>query len=141
MNKSAATIRIVLDRSAIESYAMGHMHVGEVITEVIADKAEYYAVGLPATALAEAYGRAQDEVAAARLGILASLSSTVLIDLDAENTGQVGSIIPHARGDMQRAHAAWAVLKHRALILTAEPEEAQRVVPGHRIIEIPAEDA
>jgi len=132
-------IRAVLDRSAIQSYARGHIHVGEIITEV-ADEHAY--VGVPATALLDAYTHCLgDKVARARLTVLAQLPGTQMLDLGAEAAARIADIVPFTDDDLARSHAIWASLEHTAVYLTAEPEEAGRLVAEDRIIVIPAEDA
>ena len=132
-------IRAVLDRSAIQSYARGHIHVGEVITEVADEHAH---VGIPATALLDAYARCLgDKVARARLNVLVQLPGTTMLDLDAEAAGHIADTVPFTGGDLARSHAIWASLEHTAVYLTAEPDESARLVADDRIIVIPAEDA
>ncbi|MFI5931325.1 hypothetical protein [Actinoplanes sp. NPDC051494] len=139
MTEPTRQIRVVLDRSAIESYALGHAHVRDVLVAIGDEKAAN--VGIPAAALAEAYGRAPDEVTVARLGILTSLPGVAVVDLDGENAADVGNVATLIHVDLPQAHAVWTAFQHCAFFLTAEPEMSVRMVPIGRIIEIPAEDA
>ncbi|MEV4707708.1 hypothetical protein [Actinoplanes sp. NPDC049316] len=132
-------IRAVLDSSAIRSYARGHIHVGEVITEV-ADDSAY--VGIPATALLDAHAQCLgDKVARARLGVLVHLPGTQVLALDADAAAHVAETVPFSHGDLSRSHAVWASLEHAAVYLTAEPQESARLIAKDRIIVIPADDA
>ncbi|MGA5302951.1 hypothetical protein ACPCHT_23680 [Nucisporomicrobium flavum] len=132
-------IRAVLDSSAIRSYARGHIHVGEVITEV-ADESAY--VGIPTTALLDAYAHCLgDKIARARLGVLIHLPGTQVLALDADAALHTAETVPFAHGDLSRAHAVWATLEHTAVYLTAEPDESARLVAEDRIIVVPGEDA
>jgi hypothetical protein len=132
-------IQAVLDRSAMESYARGHIHVGELLIDV-ADEGAY--VGLPAAALLEAHSRAlHDEHARALLRLLSTLEGIAILDLDAEVAAAVAGSVPLAKGDMARAHAAWAANKHQAYYLTTEPDDAAGLVPVDNVHAIPAHDA
>ncbi|MFI7600786.1 hypothetical protein [Actinoplanes sp. NPDC049681] len=135
----APEIRAVLDCSAVQSYAHGLVHVGEVITEVGDERAF---VGIPATALLEAHGRClDDKVARARLDVLVHLPATQVLDLTAESTGSIAETLPLTDGDLARSHAVWASLTHSAAYLTAEPRESARLIPEDRLIVVPNEDA
>ncbi|OJF13702.1 hypothetical protein [Couchioplanes caeruleus] len=132
-------IRAVLDRSAIQSYAQGHVHVGEVITEIAGERAY---VGIPATALLDAHARCgDDKVARARLDVLVHLPGARTLDLTAETAGRVAGTVAFTGGDLARSHAIWAALEHSAAYLTAEPQESTRLVADDRIIIVPAGDA
>lgn len=132
-------LRGVLDSSAIQSYARGHVHIGEMITE-IADERAFF--GIPATALLDAHSRfIGDAVARARMGILVGLPGALLMALDAGTAAAVAEVVPFARNDLARAHAAWGALAHAALLFTAEPEKSAEAVGEDRIIAIPTEDA
>jgi hypothetical protein len=48
-------IRAVLDRSALQSYARGHVHVGELLIDIADEKAS---IAIPAAALADAHAAA-----------------------------------------------------------------------------------
>jgi hypothetical protein len=132
-------IRAVLDSSGIRSYAVGHVHVGEMMGEVLEERGH---MGVPATALLDAHVRfLDDKLATARLGILAALPVVQILDLDATSAAAVADVVPFAEGDLARAHAIWAALEHSAMFLTTEPDQAARVVAEDRTIVIPAEDA
>ncbi|MCA2215130.1 hypothetical protein [Jidongwangia harbinensis] len=132
-------IQAVLDRSAMESYARGHIHVGELLID-IADEGAH--VGVPATALLDAHSRAlHDEHARALLRVLTTLEGIEILDLDADVAAAMAGSVPLAKGDMARAHAAWAANKHRAYYLTTEPDEAAGLVPVDNIHAMPVHDA
>lgn len=138
MNVVSPDVRAVLDRSAIQSYARGHIHVGEVITEVADDHAY---VGIPATALLDARVRClDDKIARARLDVLVHLPGTQMLDLDAEAAGRIADVVPFTGGDLARSHAVWASLEHAAVYLTTEPDDSAYLVAEDRILVIPAED-
>jgi hypothetical protein len=135
----AQDIRGVLDSSAIQSYARGHVHVGEMVTEIADEKALF---GIPATALLDAHSRfLGDAVARARMGVLVGLPGARLMDLNADAAVEVADVVPLTGNDLARAHAAWAALTHAALLFSTEPERAAGAVGKDRIIAIPTEDA
>jgi hypothetical protein len=132
-------IRAVLDSSGIQSYGIGHLHVGEMMGEVLSGRGQ---VGVPATALLDAHVRfLDDKLATARLGVLVHLPVVRVLDLDAASAAAVAEVVPFVDGDLARAHATWAALEHSALFLTREPDKAARVVAEERTIVIPIEDA
>jgi len=133
----AREIRVVLDRSALESYLSGHVHVGEVITEVADDAI----VGIPATTLLAAHiGALGNEHAKALLRLLVAAEGVVVLDLGAVEAARIAGTVPLVGGDLARAHAVWAANVHRALYLTAEPHEVKSVVPPENVLAIPADD-
>jgi hypothetical protein len=132
-------IRAVLDRSAIESYGRGHMHVGELITEIDNERA---AIGIPATALLEAHaGFLADKLATARLAVLTGLPGTAMLNLDADAAEAIAPIVPHAGGDLARSHAVWAAREYSAVYLTSELDKTARLVDEDRVIAISPEEA
>jgi hypothetical protein len=132
-------IQAVLDRSAMESYARGHIHVGELLVD-IADEGAH--VGVPAAALLDAHARAlHDEHARALLRLLTTLEGVAVLDLDADAAAALAGAVPLAKGDMARAHAAWAANKHAAHYLTTEPDAAAALVPADHIHVLPTDDA
>jgi hypothetical protein len=132
-------IRAVLDSSGIRSYAIGHVHVGEMMGEVLSERGY---IGVPATALLDAHVHfLDDKLATARLGVLVHLPVVRVLDLDATSAVAVADVVPFTEGDLARAHAIWAALEHSAMFLTREPDRAARAVAKDRTIVIPAEDA
>jgi hypothetical protein len=131
-------IRVVLDRSAIESYAAGHVHVGETIGEVANGKGY---TGVPAVALAEAYGRAGDGVSRARLGVLPRADNVVVFQVGEKEAPDVGDVLRFAEGDVARAQAVYLVLAHEACLLTAEPKKVSRMLADDVVIVVPEEEA
>ena len=132
-------IRMVLDRSALQSYARGHVHVGELIIDVV-DEGAY--VGVPAAALLDAHVQSQgDEYAKALLRVLVTLEGVEVLKLDASSASAVAGTVPLAGGDVGRAHAAWAANACKARYLTAEPDEVKSLVPADNVHPIPTEDA
>ena len=141
MTSPAADSRVrgILDSSAIQSYARGHIHVGEVMSEIATEHAY---VGIPATALLDAHSRnVDDEVARARLGVLVTLPGAQMMKLDAETAAAVADVVPYVGEDLARAHAAWAALHHAAILFTTEPHKSGQAMSEDRIIAIPTEDA
>jgi len=131
-------IRVILDRSALESYARGHVHVGELITEV-ADQAR---VGIPAAALLDAHVKSLgNEHARALLHVLVTLEGVAVIELGANDATRLASTVPLAGGDIPRAHAAWLANTREALYFTTEPDEVKSLVPAENVHAIPTEDA
>jgi len=132
-------IRAVLDCSALQSYARGHVHVGELLVDV-ADEGAYF--GIPAAALTEAYAAAQDDRhEAALIYLFTTLVGTTVLDLDSETASDMAGTLLLTDKDMSRAHAVWAAHKYQALYLTTEPSEVVSLVPADQIHKIPAEDA
>jgi hypothetical protein len=131
-------IRVVLDRSALESYTKGHVHVGEVITEV-ADDAN---VGIPATVFMEAQARAlDDERARALLQLLAAAEGVVVLPLGAAEATRAAGTVPLVDGDLPLAHGVWAANANAAFYLTTDPDQVKSVIPAAHVIRVPTEDA
>jgi hypothetical protein len=136
---TALRMQAVLDGSAMVSYARGHIHVGETMLEVSADDG---VVGIPATALLDAYARlAGDGTALARLGLLGSMPSVVLLPLGRREAEEVADVVPLVKGDLARSHAIWAAVRDGAYILTSEPHAMPDIVHRDQIIAIPFDDA
>ncbi|AGL20407.1 hypothetical protein [Actinoplanes sp. N902-109] len=131
-------IRAVLDTSAIESYAVGHVHVGELIADLTDGR---ICAGLPAAALAEAYSRHTDDLARARIDLLTKLDGTMVLALDAASAPQVGMVFPLTGGDMAQAQAVAIAREHSAIYLTVEPKRSAHLVDPDAIVSIPAKDA
>jgi hypothetical protein len=133
-------IRGVLDRSALQSYANGHVHIGEIIREV-ADE-DNVAVAIPAAALAEAHAdNFGDDHARELLVLVTTLPGTTVLDLNREVAGSIAGALRLTHGDVSRAQAVWTANKHRALLFTTEPGDVKSMVPSGNIIAISAEDA
>jgi hypothetical protein len=138
--ESPPEIRAVLDCSALQSYVIGHVHVGELVREVTTEKGVY--VGIPAAALAEAHvNHLGDEHAKALLRLLTALPGTRVLDLDRQTAPAVAGTLRHVNGDLSRAHAVWAANNLRALYFTTEPEKVRSLVPDGNVVPIPPEDA
>ncbi|MCW3818215.1 hypothetical protein ONA91_27565 [Micromonospora sp. DR5-3] len=131
-------IRAILDTSAMLSYSRGHVHVGELLVD-IADEGAY--VGLPTVALLEAYAQTSDRPAAARLGVLATLPGVTVLPLSAPDAAQAATTVRLTKGDLARAHAVWAALKHDAYYLTCEPHLVPAVIAAELVHQIPVHDA
>jgi hypothetical protein len=130
-------VRAVLDTSAMLSYALGHVRVGELLVE-IADEDAY--TGLPVVALL-AYSRVSDAPTRARLGVLAVLPSVTVLTLGPNEAAAVAPFAHLVKGDFARAHAVWAALHHDAYYLTSEPHLTPSVVPVEQVHHIPVDDA
>jgi len=132
-------IRAVLDRSAIESYGRGHIHIGELLVD-IADEGAHMAI--PAVSLLEAHTRfAEDAHARALLRLLVSLPGIEVLKLDAVAASAVAPTGVQTDGDLSRAHAVWAANHFGALYLTTEPDSVVSLVPPGYIHPISEKDA
>lgn len=132
-------ILAVLDRSGIQSYGIGHVHVGEMMPEILDDDGR---IGVPAAALLDAHiSFLDDKVATARLHVLVNLPAIRVLDLDAASAPAVADVAPFTEGDLARAHAVWAALEHSAFLLTREPDKSARTVAEDRTVVIPMDDA
>jgi hypothetical protein len=138
-DSDAGTIRAVLDTSAIMSYARAHIHVGELLTEIVDENAF---VGLPAVALLDALARTVgDESARARIGVLATIPGVVLLELDRPAAEKVANMVPFVDGDLAQAQAVWSALEHDAYYVTAEPDRAPSILNPAAVLAVPEEDA
>jgi hypothetical protein len=133
------TIQAVLDRSALRSYARGHIHVGELLVDIADEGA---AMGVPAAALLDAHAQSVgDEHARALLRLLVTLPGITVLDLNARTAPPTADVVPSAKGDIPRSHAVWAAKEHEAYYLTTEPEEVQNLLPPGQIHVLPGKDA
>jgi hypothetical protein len=131
-------IRAILDCSAILSYAHGHVHVGELMIE-IADEEAY--VGLPALALLEAYTQVgAEDPARDRLRMLVALPNVVVFPVGSQEAASIATIVPLTKGDLPRAHAVWAALRHGSYYVTVEPHLVPPNIAANRVQAIPADD-
>ncbi|MDG4798572.1 hypothetical protein [Micromonospora sp. WMMD1082] len=131
-------IRAVLDASAVLSFSRGHVHVGELLVD-IADEGAY--VGLPTVALLEAYAQTSaDRPATARLGVLATLPGVTVLPLAAGQAAEVATVVRLVKGDLGRAHAVWAALRHDAYYLTSEPHLVPALIAADLVHYIPVDD-
>jgi hypothetical protein len=132
-------IKAILDRSALESYARGHVHVGELVNEITTEENHY--VGIPAIALLDAHVRVLgNKHARALLDVLAALPGTSVLALDAKSAAAVAENVVLTGGDLSRAQSIWAAREHAAHYFTTEPEQSVGLVPD-QILVIPAKDA
>jgi hypothetical protein len=132
-------IRAVLDRSALHSYARGHIHIGELLIDIADEKAD---MAIPAATLAEAHMRlVKDEHARALLHLLVTLPGTTVLKLDGASASAITATLRQADGDLSRAHAVWAANQHGALYLTTEPDTVVSLIPPDNVHPIPPEDA
>jgi hypothetical protein len=131
-------IQAVLDRSALRSYAQGHVHVGELLIDV-ADEGSSMAI--PTVALFDAFAESRgDERAMALLSLLLTLPGIAVINLDAKTALAASAEVSPAKGDLSRSHAVWAAKEHDAYFLTTEPGEVEELLPPAQIHVIPATD-
>jgi hypothetical protein len=135
-----AEIRAVLDCTALQSYARGHVHVGELFREV--GDEEDSLIAIPSVALMDAHARSLDNAAArALLKYVVTLPNAVVLDLDTATVPIVARHVPVMNGDLSRAHAVWAAMAYGALCFTTEPEAYPPQVLPEQVVAIPAEDA
>lgn len=133
-------VRVVLDRSAMLSYARGHIHVGEAISEISEDHEGR--IGLPVVAFLQAHVQvAADKDSRLLLRHLATLPSVSVLPIERRSVEGVAEVAGHTGGDLGGAHAAWAAVELDALCLTAEPESLASVLQPEAIIAVPSEDA
>jgi hypothetical protein len=135
----APEIRAILDRSALESYARGHVHVGELLQEIADEENVFF--GIPAVALLEAQSRALDAETRALLNFMTTLPTAKLLSLDLEGAQKAAHYVPVVNGDLSRAHAVWAARKYEAMCFTTEPEAFPSAILPEQIVAIPTEDA
>jgi hypothetical protein len=137
---TAAEIKAVLDCTALESYARGHVHIGELIKEV--GDEENSVVAIPSVALMDAHSRAvNNPQAKALLNYVVTLPSAVVLDLDLASAPRVAQYVPVMKGDPSRAHVTWAAMAYKALCFTTEPDAYPSRIMGGKLIAIPTEDA
>ena len=136
---ATSPIQAILDRSALLSYARGHLHVGELLVDIADEGA---AMGVPAVALLDAHIESLgDEHARALLGLLITLPGIAVLDLDARSAPPTADVVPAAKGDLPRSHAVWAAREHEAYYLTTEPDRVRDLLPAGQIHTIPGQDA
>jgi hypothetical protein len=134
------SIRAVLDRSALLSYARGHVHVGEAIGEITDERDAR--VGIPAVALLEAHLElAADLDSRLLLRLLAARPTTHLIGIEENAVSAVADIARLTRGDLGQAQAAWATIKFETVCMSARPADVPSIVQREAIIQIPPTDA
>ena len=132
-------IQAVLDRSALQSYARGHIHVGELLIDV-ADGGAAFAI--PTVALMDAYAQSLgNKHATALLNLIIKLPGIAVIDLDTKTASGAAEEVPGSEGDLSRSHAVWAAKAHNAYYLTTEPAEVADLLPPGQIHVIPSKDA
>ena len=133
-------IRAVLDHTALQSYARGHVHVGELFGEVTAE--DNGVVAIPSVALLEAHAREMDDPQArALLNYMVTLPGAMVLDLDLATAPEAAGYVRTMRGNLARAHTAWAAGAYRALCFTTEPEGYPDQVLADQIVAIPTPDA
>ena len=138
--ESPPEIRAVLDHTALQSYASGHLHVSELLGEV-ADQENAF-VAIPAVALLEAYARSIDDPhARALLNYLVTLPCAMVLDLEMTTAPRAAGHVRTMRGNMSRAHAVWAAMAHETLCVTTEPEAYPAQILAEQIAAIPSRDA
>jgi hypothetical protein len=135
----AKRIVAVLDRSALQSFSRGHVHVGEMLKEVAHEKDAV--VAIPAVALLEARaGAVLDKSAFSLLEYITTLPTVALLPLDRDEALGAESAVLASVGDLARAHAIWAAMAHRVSCYTTEPERFPALMLRNQIVAIPAED-
>jgi len=133
------TIQAVLDRSALESYARGHVHVGELVATIADDD---NLVAVPAVALLEAHIRWMgDKHAQALLQLFVTLRGVTVLSLGAPEIQDVAESVESTGGDMSRGHSVWAALEHNAVYFTTEPDQVAGILTDSQVISIPRHDA
>jgi hypothetical protein len=140
MPEAAPQIRAVLDHTALQSYARGHVHVGELFGEVTDEDNAF--VAIPSVALLEAHARSIDDPQAkALLNYMVTLPGATVLDLDLPTAPEVAGYVRTMRGNLSRAHTAWAAGAYRALCFTTEPDAYPDEVLADQVVAIPTKDA
>ena len=133
-------IRAVLDHTALHSYARGHVHVGELFGEVTME--ENALVAIPSVALLEAHARCIDDPhAKSLLNYMVTLPGATVLDLDLPTVPEAAGYVRTMRGNLSRAHTAWAAGAYEALCVTTEPEAYPEQVLQDQVVVIPTKDA
>jgi hypothetical protein len=133
-------IRAVLDHTALQSYARGHVHVGELFGEITDEENAF--VAIPGVALLEAHARSIDDPQArALLNYMVTLPAAMVLDLDLATVPEAAGYVRTLRGNLPRAHTAWAAGAYRALCFTTEPEAYPEQVLHDQVVAIPTKHA
>jgi hypothetical protein len=133
-------VRAVLDHTALQSYARGQSHVGELIREIADEENAFLAI--PSVALLEAYARTIDDPPGTRLlNYLVTLPGAMVLDLELHTVSRAAGHVRALLGNVPRAHAAWAAMTYEALCVTAEPEAYPEQVLQEQVVAIPTKDA
>ena len=133
-------IRAVLDHTALQSYARGHVHVGELFGEVTAE--DNGVVAIPSVALLEAHAREMDDPQArALLNYLVTLPGAMVLDLDVTTAARAAGYVRTMRGNLARGHVLWATVTYEALCFTTDPDAYPEQVLADQVVAIPGRDA
>lgn len=131
--------RAVLDASAMVSYARGHIHVGELITDIGDEQA---LVAVPSVTLLDAFCRVGGNMQLRDLlGLLIALPAVGVVTLGANDVAAVSKAVQQVDGDLGRGHAVQAAMRHRAYFVTAEPQLVPSIIDEYLVIEVPSADA
>ena len=138
--EAPAEIRAVLDHTALQSYARGHVHVGELFGEITNE--ENAVVAIPSVALLEAHARSMDDPQArALLNYIVTLPGAMVLDLDLVTAARAAGYVRTMRGSLARGHALWASVTYEALCFTTEPQAYPEQVLEDQVVAIPTKDA
>ena len=138
--EARSEIRAVLDHTALQSYARGHVHVGEIFREVTDE--DNAVVAIPSVALLEAHARSIDDPhAKALLNYMVTLPGAMVLDLDIATAAQAAGYVRTMRGNLARGHALWAIVNYEARCFTTEPEAYPEQVLKDQVVTIPTRDA
>jgi hypothetical protein len=138
--ETSPEIRAVLDHTALQSYARGHVHVGELFGEVTTE--DNAVVAIPSVALLEAHARSIDDPQAkALLNYVVTLPGAMVLDLNLATAARAAGYVRTMRGNLARGHALWATVTYKALCFTTEPEAYPEQVLGEQIVAIRTKDA
>lgn len=137
--EASPQIRAVLDHTALQSYARGLVHVGELFGQV-ADEENAF-VAIPSVALLEAHARSIDDPQArSLLNYVVTLPGAMVLDLDLATVPEAAGYVRMLRGNLPRAHTAWAAGAYRAPCFSTEPEEYPDDVLEDQVVAIPTKD-
>lgn len=126
-------VHLVLDTTAITTYAGGSLHVGETITQVI-EEGRDARFGVPVLCLMSAYEvlAAKHEGDITMLALLDAHRHSELLPLPTRRWDTVAATAV-LLGGIDRAAALAAAEGHDAMLLTAEPKAYEPAFEGGRL--------
>jgi hypothetical protein len=132
-------VHAVLDVSAMLSYARGHVHVGELLTEMCD---EDKSVAVPIITLLDAATRlVGDTPGRTRLSVWATLPAVTVMSPTWQDAMDISTVVPFTSGDLARAHAVATAARFDVYYLTTEPHLVPAILDEELIVAIPEDDA
>jgi len=124
-------IAVVLDTSALLSYADGHVAVGELISEIAAERR---LVGVPAACLTAAGAHVHDKFGTAQLTRLIDIDTVCVLPLTVDDALEAAQYARAEAGDIAIGQAVLVALQHEAYYATAAPKQASSVLPAGWVV-------